>query len=71
MAEGAAPTPQGPSGTAPDPGGQRHRSRQSLSTRWGSWVARHRWWVLGAWGVLLALTLLATPHLTRNLSAPD
>ena len=72
MAEGLTPTPQGPSGTAPDPDGRRrHRSRPSLSTRWGAWVARHRWWVLGAWGVLLVLAVLATPHLTRNLSAPD
>jgi RND superfamily putative drug exporter len=39
--------------------------------RWGRWVARHRWWVLGIWGVLLVLAVLSTPHLSRNLSAPD
>jgi RND superfamily putative drug exporter len=39
--------------------------------RWGRWVARHKWWVLGIWVVLLVLAVLSTPHLTKNLSAPD
>jgi putative drug exporter of the RND superfamily len=35
------------------------------------WMARHRWWVLGVWVVLLVLAVLVYPHLMKNLSAPD
>jgi RND superfamily putative drug exporter len=34
-------------------------------------VARHRWWVLGVWAVLIVAAVLAYPHLMSNLSAPD
>jgi RND superfamily putative drug exporter len=34
-------------------------------------VARHHWWVLGVWIVLLVAAGLAYPHLMSNLSAPD
>ncbi len=39
--------------------------------RWGAWVARHRWWVLSVWAVLLVVAVLAYPHLLRSLSASD
>ena len=47
------------------------RSRPSFSVRWGTWIARHRWWVLGAWVVIFIAAALAYPHLASNLSAPD
>ncbi|HET9723176.1 MAG TPA: MMPL family transporter [Actinomycetota bacterium] len=47
------------------------RPRPSLSVRWGTWVARHRWWVLGVWIMLLVGAVLVYPHLMDNLSAPD
>ena len=46
-------------------------SRPLFSVRWGTWVARHRWWVLGAWVVIFIVTALGYPHLNKNLSAPD
>ena len=46
-------------------------SRKSFSVRWGTWIALHRWWVLGAWLAILIAALLAYPHLNKNLSAPD
>jgi putative drug exporter of the RND superfamily len=46
-------------------------SRPSLSVRWGTWIARRRWWVLGAWLLLFIGAALAYPHLASNLSAPD
>ncbi|MHB8893931.1 MAG: MMPL family transporter [Candidatus Geothermincolia bacterium] len=46
-------------------------SRPALSVRWGTWIARRRWWVLGAWLVILVAAALAYPHLNKNLSAPD
>ena len=58
-------------GRGPDHGSQPPRSRPSLSVRWGTWVARHKWWVLGAWLVLLVVAGLSYPHLMSNLSAPD
>ena len=61
------PTPSTASGRGSQPPG----SRPSFSTRWGTWVARHHWWVLGVWIVLLVAAGLAYPHLMSNLSAPD
>jgi len=58
-------------GRGSDHGSQPPRSRPSLSVRWGTWVARHKWWVLGAWLVVLVVAGLAYPHLMANLSAPD
>jgi putative drug exporter of the RND superfamily len=46
-------------------------SRPSFSVRWGTWIAHHRWWVLGAWIVLFLASAAAYPHLLSNLSAPD
>lgn len=43
----------------------------SAATRWGMWVARRRWWMLGAWGVLLVASALAYPHLMSSLVASD
>ncbi len=60
-----------PTHATPDRGRPPHRSRPTFSMRWGRWVARHKWWVLGFWVVLLVLALLSTPHPTKNLSAPD
>ena len=34
-------------------------------------MARHKWWVLGAWIVVLVVAGLSYPHLMSNLSAPD
>jgi putative drug exporter of the RND superfamily len=56
---------------APDRGGEPGRSRPPFSLRWGVWIARHKWWVLGAWVVLLVVAAAAYPHLASNLSAPD
>ena len=57
--------------TGADPTNPSRRPRPAFSARWGMWVARHKWWVLGVWAVLLVLAGLAYPHLMRNLSAPD
>jgi RND superfamily putative drug exporter len=46
-------------------------SRPPFSVRWGTWIARHRWWVLGAWFVVFIAAAVAYPHLAKNLSAPD
>ena len=46
-------------------------SRPSFSVRWGTWVARHKWWVLGAWILVLIVAGASYPHLMANLSAPD
>lgn len=46
-------------------------SRPSFSVRWGTWIARHRWWVLGAWLLILVLAAISYPHLNKNLAAPD
>ncbi len=45
--------------------------RASFPTRWGTWVARHRWHVLVGWGVLVVVAALAYPHLDSSLSASD
>lgn len=39
--------------------------------RWGTWVARHRWWVPSVWAVVLVVAALSYPHLLRSLSASD
>ena len=39
--------------------------------RWGAWLARHRWWVLSVWAVVLVVAALSYPHLLRSLSASD
>ncbi len=46
-------------------------SRPPFSVRWGTWIALHRWWVLGAWLLLLVAAVISYPHLMNNLSAPD
>src|SRR5512144_991952 len=51
-----------PQGTPPRP---------SLSVRWGEWMARRRWWVLSAWGVLMVAAALSYPHLMSSLVASD
>ena len=56
----------GPPPADPDRQGKRPRARLSLSVRWGTWVARHRWWVLGAWIVLLVGAVLVYPHLSLS-----
>jgi len=45
--------------------------RPSLAVRWGTWVARHRWWVLSVWAVVLVVAAVSYPHLLRSLSASD
>ncbi len=47
------------------------RLKPSYAVRWGTWVARHKWWMLGVWAVLLVAAVLAYPHLLKNLSASD
>jgi putative drug exporter of the RND superfamily len=47
------------------------RSKPFFSVRWGTWIARHRWWVLGGWIVIFIVAALGYPHLNKNLSAPD
>ena len=39
--------------------------------RWGTWVARRRWWVLSAWAVVLVASAIAYPHLMSALVPPD
>lgn len=46
-------------------------ARPSAATRWGMWVARRHWWMLGVWGVLLVASALAYPHLMSSLVASD
>ena len=53
------------------PESPRPRSRPSLAVRWGTWVARHRWWVLSVWAVVLVVAALSYPHLLKSLSASD
>src|SRR5512147_1986232 len=45
--------------------------RPSLSVRWGEWMARRRWWVLSAWGVVMVAAALSYPHLMSSLVASD
>jgi hypothetical protein len=45
--------------------------RPSRAARWGTWVARRRWWVLSVWAVVLVAAVLAYPHLLRSLTAAD
>ncbi|MEI6452186.1 MAG: MMPL family transporter, partial [Actinomycetes bacterium] len=71
MSEDPARNSAPPVVTAPDQGSRPGRSRPSFSARWGIWVARHKWWVLGAWLVVLVVAGLSYPHLMANLSAPD
>ncbi len=46
-------------------------SRPSFPSRWGAWMARHRWWVLAFWGVLLLAAVLSYPRLLSSLVATD
>ncbi len=46
-------------------------TRPSLAVRWGIWVARRRWWVLGAWVAILFAASASYPHLIRSLVATD
>jgi putative drug exporter of the RND superfamily len=71
MSEVVTPTPAQPTASTSDGGGAPVRSRPPFSARWGMWVARHRWWVLAVWIVVLVLAALVYPHLMNNLSAPD
>ena len=71
MSEPATRTGSEPAHAAPDGGDRPGRSRPALSTRWGVWVARHKWWVLAVWVVILIVAGAAYPHLMSNLSAPD
>ena len=43
----------------------------SRATRWGTWVARRRWWVLAAWAVLILGSALLYPHLLASMTSPD
>ena len=61
---GKAPATAGGDGRPPG-------SRPSLAVRWGVWVARHRWWVLGVWGVLLVASALVYPRLMSSLVPSD
>ena len=55
-----------------DPDGQIQAPRgSSLSTRWATWVARRRRWVLSVGGVVLIAALASYPHLVSKLIAPD
>ena len=59
------PTVKGPVAPAISP------PRRSLPTRWGEWMARRRWWVLGAWGAAVVASAVLYPHLMSSLVAPD
>ena len=50
---------------------EHRRSRASLAVRWGTWVARRRWWMLAAWAAILLASALAYPHLTSSLVPAD
>jgi len=71
MGKGASRGEAEPVAAATGRGGPPGHARPSLSVRWGTWVARHRWWVLVAWAVVLVAAGAAYPHLASNLSAPD
>lgn len=43
----------------------------SLAVRWGTWVARRRWWMLGAWIAILVASTVFYPYLMRSLVASD
>ncbi|MBJ8339662.1 MMPL family transporter [Antrihabitans sp. YC3-6] len=45
--------------------------RPAIGYRWGGFVARRRWAVLGAWIVLIVLGGLSTPLLNSALQSPD
>ncbi|HEU4945697.1 MAG TPA: MMPL family transporter [Kribbella sp.] len=45
--------------------------RPSWAERWGTSVARRRWWVLSVWTVLVIVAALSYPHLLSSLAAPD
>ncbi|HEU4676932.1 MAG TPA: MMPL family transporter, partial [Motilibacteraceae bacterium] len=62
-------TPTTRPGPAPSPA--QPPRRPSRAARWGTWVARHRWWVLSVWAVVLVVAVLAYPHLLRSLTAAD
>jgi RND superfamily putative drug exporter len=51
--------------------GEAPPSRPSLAVRWGTWVARHRWWMLGAWIAILVAAAIFYPYLMRSLVASD
>ncbi|MGN6244476.1 MAG: MMPL family transporter [Motilibacteraceae bacterium] len=55
----------------PPPSPPQPPRRPSHAARWGTWVARHRWWVLAVWAVVLVTAVLAYPHLLRSLTAAD
>ncbi len=71
MSEVLTPPRPEPAVTPPEHEGGPPPKRPSFATRWGVWVAHHRWWVLAVWGVLIVAAVLAYPHLLNNLSAPD
>jgi RND superfamily putative drug exporter len=46
-------------------------SRPSGAVRWGTWVARRRWWILSAWAVIVVASGIAYRPLSNALVAPD
>lgn len=46
-------------------------TRASAGTRVGRFLARHRWWTLGVWLVLLLAAAAGTPFFQRSLGAPE
>jgi RND superfamily putative drug exporter len=39
--------------------------------RWGEWVARRRWWVLGLWAAVMVAAVVFYPYLMSTLVATD
>ena len=61
--ERAVERPAGP----PEPPSE----RPSWTTRWGEWVARRRWWVLGVWAAVVVASVVFYPYLMSTLVASD
>jgi RND superfamily putative drug exporter len=45
--------------------------RPSWTMRWGEWVARRRWWVLGLWVAVMVAAVVFYPYLMSTLVATD
>ena len=45
--------------------------KPSWAVRWGEWIARRRWWVLGAWIAVVIASAVFYPYLTSTLVASD
>ncbi|HSC50246.1 MAG TPA: MMPL family transporter [Gaiellaceae bacterium] len=45
--------------------------KPSWAVRWGEWLARRRWWALGAWAAVVVASAVFYPYLMSTLVASD